>query len=49
MDMGIYDHVGRIRKAGISDLISALISSHYLGFTSFCMMFPNTNNVISIF
>ncbi len=49
MDMGIYDHVVRIWKSGISYLISASITSHDLGFTSFCMMFPNTNNVICIF
>ena len=33
MDMGIYYQVARIRKAGISDMISASISSYDLGFT----------------
>ena len=45
MDMGIYDYVARIRKSGISDMISASISSYDLGFTCFCMIFHNTNNV----
>jgi hypothetical protein len=33
MDMGIHDHITRILKSGISDMISASISSHDLGFT----------------
>jgi len=41
--MGIYDQIGRILKSGISDMISASISSYDLGFTCFCMMFPNIN------
>ena len=33
MCLGIYDHVTPIRKSGISDMISASISSYDLGFT----------------
>ncbi len=35
MDMGIYCQVARIRKAGISDVISASISPYDMGFTLF--------------
>ena len=44
-DMDIYDHVARILKSGISEMISASISSYDLGFTCFCIIFHNTNNV----